>query len=296
MIHFPSSLARLPDGELRAGGTDLGERRRRGVSGGPVVDLRDVPDLDTLVAGRVGARVTVAALAAHPDVVRDWPGLAKAAGALATPQIRAVATVGGSLCQRSRCSYFRDPDIACAKKGGDDCPARTGDHIWHTLYDIGGCVAVHPSTVACALLAYDAGIEVQSAQGSAVRTIVEFLGDGHDATREHTLAANEVLTAVILPQPVREKAAYFRVAHRARAEWPLAEVVVRRTPAGARVAVGGVAATPLRLFQVERALDEGGTLEQAASVAAAHAKPLPGTAYKAKLLEGAVLTALEMAG
>ena len=101
--------------EFRAGGTDLSERRRSGVSRGGVLDI----DAPAGVAGdpggglRMGALTTVAALAADPAIARDYPGLAAAAGGLATPQIRRVATLGGNIAQRNRCWYFRNPDIAC---------------------------------------------------------------------------------------------------------------------------------------------------------------------------------------
>ena len=82
--------------------------------------------------------------------------MAASAHGLATPQIRHLATLGGNLAQRSRCWYFRNPHIACLKKGGSDCPARSGNHLYHVAFDLGPCVAPHPSTMAAALLAYDA--------------------------------------------------------------------------------------------------------------------------------------------
>ncbi len=304
MTNFPRLLVEIGEGELRAGGTDLMERRKSGVASGPVVDIRDVPDLESIVDGRIGAKVRIADLGRDPGVRVGWKGVAEAAASLATPQIREVATVGGNLCQRPRCWYFRDPASNCLKKGGTTCMAREGDHLFHACLDSGGCVAVHASTLACALLAYDAGVEVFRPPGLKptrnarpdVRTIAEFLGDGADATRENTLERGEVVAHVVLPNAVPdEKSSYFRAIHRARAEWPLAEVVVRLGSAGSRVAVGGVANVPLRLHSVEAALDAGEPWEKAASRAKEGARPLPMTYYKVDIMVGAILCALEVA-
>ena len=150
--------------EFRAGGTDLSERRRSGVSSGAIVDIDSAMAPSGVQAApggglRIGALTSVAALASDPDVARDYPGLAAAAAGLATPQIRRVATLGGNLAQRNRCWYFRNPDIACLKKGGEGCPAREGNGLYSVVFDTGPCVAPHPSTLATALVAYDAVVE-----------------------------------------------------------------------------------------------------------------------------------------
>ena len=146
--------------EFRAAGTDLSERRRSGVSGGPLVDI--VPTAETTGiainetgALRIGASTTIAAIAASARIAA-YPGFAAAASGLATPQIRQLATLGGNLAQRSRCWYYRNPHFSCLKKGGAGCPAREGNHLYGVAFDLGPCVAPHPSTMATALLAYDA--------------------------------------------------------------------------------------------------------------------------------------------
>ncbi len=269
MIAFPTSaaeaaalLASRPDAAARAGGTDLEDLRHRGLRRGPTVDLRDVADLSTLNVTwdgglRIGAGVRLAALAADPTVRAGWPGLAQAAGGLATPQVRAAATVGGSLLQDVRCWYYRDPAAACLKKGGSRCLAREGDALQHACYDLGACIAPHPSTLAMVLLALDASVEVQGGPGL---NIVSLLGDGSDPRRTHTLAPDAVVTAIVLPAaPAGVRAAYHRTIQRARAEWPLVEAYVHIEVEGGkiarpRVAVGGVANRPLRLLEVEAAL------------------------------------------
>jgi xanthine dehydrogenase YagS FAD-binding subunit len=307
MIEFPSAIdtAAFREGEIRAGGTDLQERRRLHRSRAAVIDLRDVPGLDQVArrdAGtHVGALVRIAAIAEHAELRRDYPGLAAAAGGLATPEIRGRATLGGNLMQEVRCWYYRRPGADCLRAGGRGCPARAGDHLFHVCFDRGPCVAPHPSTLATALLAYEARVEVA---GGEARTIEALYGDGSDP-RPSTLPPGSLVTGVSLPAPVPgERAAYVRATARARAEWPLVECVARLVVEGglvrlARVTVGGVAPVPLRLAEVERLLAgapaTAAAIAAASAFAAAGANPLPMTAYKAELLPGTVLEALEQA-
>jgi xanthine dehydrogenase YagS FAD-binding subunit len=309
VIRFPRTLgeAATAGGEIRAGGTDVQELRRSGVSRGPVVDLRDLEGLDRIGwdeggAARIGALVKVSAVAEDERVRRSYPGLALAAGDLATPQIRAVGTVGGNLLQRNRCPYFRNPAAGCFKKGGGSCPAREGDHLHGVVFDLGPCVAPHPSTLGMVLLAYEAVIEVH---GRLPLPVSDLYGDGKDPHHDHQLGEGELLTGVSLPEPVAgERAAYFRAISRAYSEWPLVECVARLVIEGgeirhARVAVGGVANVPLRLPKVEEALVGGPanarTFGRAADVAAEGVSPLPMTVYKVPLLRGTVLETLERA-
>src|SRR4029453_13603532 len=191
-----------------------------------------------------------AMLAADSRLAQSYPGLAQAAAALATPQIRSTGTLGGNLLQRNRCWYYRHPDIACLKKEGANCPARTGNHLVHVCFDLGPCVAPHPSTLGMALLAYEAEVEVA---GATTRSVAEIYGDGSDGRRDHQLGEHEILTAVRMPRPLDgERAAYFRATSRAQAEWPLAEALARLAVSGgritfARVTVGGGAPGPLRV-------------------------------------------------
>jgi xanthine dehydrogenase YagS FAD-binding subunit len=306
-------LPKTPDeavsavGEYRAGGTELQERRRQGISDGSIVDLRDVSALRGLEVTedgglRIGAGTRMAELAELAEVREGYPGFAAAAEGLATPQIRAVGTLGGNLLQRTRCWYYRSPEATCLKKGGNRCYAREGDHLFHACFDLGSCVSVHPSTLGMALLAYDASVQIH---GGGARSVAELYGDGSDARRDHHLEEGALLTAVTLPPPRRgERAAYFRAISRSRSEWPLVEVLARLVVEGetitdAWVAVGGVAPRPLRRPEVEVALKgkpaTAETLEAAAQHAAAGATPLPMTTYKVDLLPRTVLETLERA-
>jgi xanthine dehydrogenase YagS FAD-binding subunit len=294
-------------GEIRAGGTDLQERRRSGIASGPIVDISRIAGLDKIIwnsdgSVTIGALVTIDAIASDEQIQRHYPGLALSAGGLATPQIRTRATLGGGLLQRNRCWYFRHPEFNCYKKGGDSCPSRTGEHQYGVVFDLGPCVYPHPSTLGMTLLTYEAQIEVQ---GQGRRPIAALFGDGSDPSRDHLLDEGELLAAVILPPPIaNERAAYFRAITRAEAEWPLVEASVRllvesETIRLARVAVGGVANIPLRLPEVEAALEgqplSQATLEQAAATASKGTRPLPMTSYKVALLQNTVLETLERA-
>ncbi len=294
-VRYPTAQGQAVWGHRRAGGTDVMDRLRHGRITGALVDLRDVAGLEGLVAlpgGSVeaGAKVTLARLATDAKVRAGWPGLADAAGGLATPQIRQVATVGGSLLQRTRCAWFRSPDFTCHKSGGSGCPALAADHHWNSIFGAGPCVAPHPSTLAVALLAFD-GLVL--ADGRGTLTVPELYGDGQAADREHTLTDEQLLVGIRLPPPLPgATSGWFRTASRARAEWPLVEAVIRLVPGGMRVAVGGVAPVPMRLPAVEAALEAGEGVAAAAK-AIAGATSNPGSAYKVTLLERTIATLLE---
>ena len=283
--------------EFRAGGTDLSERRRSGVSRGQIVDLTPTDTMTGIAwgqdgAARIGAMVTIETLASDARVRNAYLGLAGAAASLATPQIRTVGTLGGNLAQRSRCWYFRNPHLACLKKGGPVCPARAGNHLYGVAFDLGPCVAPHPSTLAAALLAYDATVTTNERSGL---TIGELLGDGSDGTVDNKLKPGEYIIHVDIRAPLEgEHAGYHRVISRTYAEWPLVEAVVRVVLVGkrfefVRVTAGGIAPVPLRFVDVEEALrssaSEVTSIRQAAALSAKNAKPLSSTAYKLKLLE-----------
>lgn len=319
MIVFPktvdATLTALAEGgaELRAGGTDLQERRQHllihGRAAPKTVDLRDLAELEAIESSQRGARIgalaSLQSVADHPGLAALWPGLAEACGALANPQIRRLATVGGNLLQKPRCWYYRHPEYACLRKGGPTCFAREGDHLWHVAFDRSPCAAPHPSTVGMALMAYEAEVEVAMAPGEKpVRLpVAEVLEQ--DALEAQDGSSSALITAVLLGPPLaEERTAYVRASNRALAEWALAEVTVRLRRHKdrldfVRVAVGGVAPTPLRLTAVEDALIaeaiEPELLAKAAKLAREGAQPLPQTGYKLDLLEAVVLDALEQA-
>lgn len=285
--------------EFRAAGTDLSERRRSGVSKGPVIDLV-LPGDDGIVwgadgAATIGAFATIETIATDKRIKEAYPGVAATALGLATPQIRHLATIGGNLAQRSRCWYFRNPHIACLKKGGSDCPARTGNHLYSVAFDLGPCVAPHPSSMAAALLAYDAVVTTDRRKEISIE---ELLGYSSDGRADHALQPGETIRSITLPAPLAgERARYKRAISRSYAEWPLVEICARAVIADGqfkfvRIAAGGIAPRPLRLTVSEAALEgrppTEATIANAAKLAADGAKPLPMTGYKLELLSGLV--------
>lgn len=313
-VEFPTNWDEVEprsSAELRAGGTDLsGRRHLRVLRGLPLPDLVDLRDLDPRAAIQptdgggllLPATTRISLLASHAGVSARYPGLSGAAATLATPEIRAVATLAGNLLQSTRCSYFRNPSLSCFKSGGDHCPAREGDHLLHACFDIGPCVSVHPSTLGTALLAYDATIHLHD---DARLSIEQLFRDGTDPRVDHHLPPDTAIRAVELSAPnVGERSAYVRTISRARAEWPMVEVAVRLTVVDGRighavVALGGVAPRPRRASAVEQALRgspaTARVFERAALEARKGANPLPMTEYKADLLAPSVLEALERA-
>jgi xanthine dehydrogenase YagS FAD-binding subunit len=294
-----------PAAEFRAAGTDLSERLRSGIARGPVIDLTAKIESGISFAAdgtaSIGALTTIEAIAADQALAAAYPGLAATAGGLATPQIRHLATLGGNLAQRSRCWYYRNPHIACLKKGGVDCPARPGNHLYHVAFDTGPCIAPHPSSMAVALLAYEATIiETDRRDGLSVG---DLLGDGSDGSRDHALQQGEMIRRIVLPAPVAgERAFYKRAISRAYAEWPLVEVCARAVVTDGRfrfvrLAAGGIAPRPLRLMASEALLlgaeANEETMLEAARRATTDASPLPMTGYKLDLLIGLVNDLLE---
>ncbi|MEE2828958.1 MAG: FAD binding domain-containing protein, partial [Myxococcota bacterium] len=307
MIRFPIDLAEalVCPGEIRAGGTDVLVRRKLGIARGDLVDLRDLPGLDRVEdlsavpedrgeqasggvqAGgrmRLGALVRIAGLLAD-ERLSAWPLLLEAARSI-PPQIRHQATVGGNLLQRVRCWYFRHPDFPCLKKGGGICFARIGDHHQHSCFDLGPCLAPHPSTLGTALVALDALAEVG---GGQALPLVDLLDSGGDQRREHGLEPGQVLTGIVLPEPwVGGRSGWSRTASQPKGAWPSVEVAVQIALDGgriraARVVAGAVAIRPLRMTAVEEAIsglaaDEA--LDAAEDAATAGANPPPGAAWK----------------
>jgi xanthine dehydrogenase YagS FAD-binding subunit len=294
-----------PQPEYRAAATDLSERLRSGIAKGPVIDLASKVESRISFAddgaAAIGAFTTIEAIASDKGIAAAYPGLAATAGGLATPQIRHLATLGGNLAQRSRCWYYRNPHIACLKKGGLDCPARTGNHLYHVAFDAGPCIAPHPSSMAVALLAYEATtIDTDRRDGLSIS---DLLGDGSDGGRDHALQQGEVIRRIVLPPPVAgERALYKRAISRSYAEWPLVEVCARAVVTDGRfrfvrLAAGGIAPRPLRLLASEALLlgaeANEETMLEAARRATTDANPLPMTEYKLDLLIGVVNDLLE---
>lgn len=293
-----------PSARIHAGGTDLlGCLRDHVMAAEKVVSISSVAELRGIAATadgglRIGALTTIAEIAAHPVIKEKYTAVAQAASVVASPQLRNQGTIGGNLCQRPRCWYFRG-DYACTRKGGDTCYAIGGEHQYHAIFGGGACWIVHPSDTAPALVALDATVRVASAKGSRVVALEKFyvLPDDN-AQKETVLEPGEIVTDVLLP-PVDPaiRSSYRKV--RARGSWDFAMTgfaLAISLKAGkvdrVRAVLSGVAPTPWRSLNIEQALlqkklDQA-TITKAGEAAIAGAKPLEHNAYKVHMVRGVV--------
>jgi xanthine dehydrogenase YagS FAD-binding subunit len=299
------------DAEIKAGGVDLVDRMKEGIdSPKTVVSILEIAGHDRIEAGppaKIGALATLAAIADDPGLRKAYPALAAAASGAATPQIRHMATLGGNLCQRPRCWYYRLEEFDCSKKGGRECFAREGENRFHAIFDTDlTCCCVHPSATGTALLAYGASLEIVGPKGTRKLPIDQFFHRPvTDPTRENTLVAGEIVAAVAIPAPAAgARSAYRKLKEKESFDWPLVETCVDLTIDGgvvrsARVVFGSVAPTPYRSKAAEAALVGGRTgddlARRAAEAAIADARPLTQNAYKVTLAKVELERALRQA-
>ncbi len=251
---------------VHAGGTDLLGCLRDGVfTADTVVSVTGLKELkglgETPEGGlRLGALVPVAEVAENKLVAGRWPALAQAAGAVASPQLRNQGTIGGNLCQKPRCWYYRG-DFPCLRKGGDLCYAYQGENTYHAILGGGPCFIVHPSDTASALVAYDAAVTVAGPKGTRRVPVAELhVSPSVDPQRETVLAPDEILTEVLVPPPPPGTRSRYRKV-RARQAWDfalagaaLAVTLDGDRVARARVVLSGVAPVPWRSAPAEQAL------------------------------------------
>jgi xanthine dehydrogenase YagS FAD-binding subunit len=264
-----ATLASVEPGRARplAGGTDLLPLMKSRIDAPEVLlNVKRMADLprDIAVDGngaRLGALATLADLELHPDLLRVWPVLSQAAATAASPQLRNMATLGGTLLQRPRCWYYRNPRFQCWLKGGEECTARLGQNEMHAVFETGECRAVHPSDVACALSVLDARVELCGAKGFRKLTISDFFAAPTESRRTLTIIGDdELVVAVHLPAAAQETRSVFLKAMD-RAVWAFATVsvaahmqIVEGRIRTLDVALGGVAAVPWLISEKLEAL------------------------------------------
>jgi xanthine dehydrogenase YagS FAD-binding subunit len=303
-----SLLAEKPRSVLKAGGIDLIDHMKEHLlEPSRVVDLRAVPGLDRIEAAsdgglRIGPLATLADVAGHPDVRRTHAALAEACAEAASPQIRNVATIGGNLLQRPRCWYYRLESYHCLKKGGTLCYTVNGENRYHVIFGGGPCYAVHPSNAAVALLAFDAELVLEGAQGRRTVAAADFFVEpAEDSLRENRLGDGEILVEIRVPSAPGARSRYETARERAAFDWPLAAVAVvlrggAEAVADPRIVLGAVAPVPWRVPRAEAAV-AGQALTRAAADAAGEAAtvgaaPLSDNGYKVALVRTLVRRAL----
>jgi xanthine dehydrogenase YagS FAD-binding subunit len=289
-----------PGAMALAGGVDLLDRLKEHLDEPTrLVSLRKLPGLAEIKvsggAATIGANVTLAQLAADAQLRKSHPIIGAAAGHAATPQLRAMATIGGNLAQRPRCWYFRAEEFVCRKKGGADCFAQSGDNSMHAVFDNKQCAAPHPSTVATALVALGARVTIAGKKPREVELAKFFVAPDVDIRREVDLAPGELITGLSIPAaPANLKTAYTKQVAKQSFDWPLVDVAVAlaidgRTCKQATIVLGAVAPTPRRAIEAEKAL-VGSTVDimaagKAARAAIASATPLAHNDHKVRILE-----------
>jgi xanthine dehydrogenase YagS FAD-binding subunit len=292
-------------GTFLAGGTTLVDLMKLNVlTPRHVQDINALPlrGIDTTDGLRIGALERMSDIAAHPGV---YPVISRALLLSASQQLRNMASIGGNLLQRTRCTYFRDVAMPCNKRQpGSGCPAVSGANRMHALLGTSdSCVATHASDVAVALVALGAQIRLVSATGSRTVTLADFYRPPGDSPEvENDLRPGELIAEVLVPRlDWASQSTYVKVRDRQSYEFALCSAAVALDVrdariVDARVAVGGVATVPWRLESVEAALRGAPvsleSFEAAASVAADGATPLSANGFKVSLLKRTVVRAL----
>lgn len=295
-------------GSPMGGGTDLvGLMKSRIVNPEVVVDLKVVDALTYIRANgggfEIGAATTVADVQFSQEIGKSHPMLQKAASVVASQQIRNQGTVGGNLCQRPRCWYYRNTMTPCLRRDGTFCSAVLGENKYHAILGGAGCFIVHPSDLAPTLIALDARAKISGPEGSKVVPMEQFFVlPKDDLHNENILQPGEILEEVQLPAPMQGGKQVF-LKHRIRQVWDFAilSVACQMQVQGnairdVRLVLGAVAPAPWRCHIAEEIL-RGATLspevvDRAIKAELAKARPMTQNAYKIDLAAAMMRQAL----
>ena len=294
---------------LNAGGTELlstlkGEHLLNYPE--TVINIKTIPGLDDIKEDskglRIGALTTLSNIAGSSVVKEKYKVLAEAAYAVATPQIRNMATLAGNLCQEVRCWYYRYPHaiggrLLCLRKGSGPCLAVSGDNRYHAILGGKGCFAVSPSDTAVALTALNAVMKIAGARKNRIVPVKDFF-----TTLGNVLQPGEIVTEIQIPKPLDEaKQTFLRLTLRRPVDFAIVSVAsVISLESGickdASIALGAVAPMPIKVLKAERILKrkplESRTAEEAAEAAVVGAKPLSMNAYKVEIAKALVKRAI----
>ena len=263
-----------------------------------LINIKSVPGMAFIEeeAGmlRIGAATLLCDVALSRIVKERYPALAEAVGRVGHPHIREMGTLGGNICQLTRCWYFRVPAnrFFCRRKGGDTCYALTGDGRYHSIFGgVAGCVAVNPSDVAPALVALGARIKT-------TRRVVEaegfFSAKGCAST---VLDENEIVSEVRIPAPSPgTKSAFIKYALRKSIDFPIVNCAAVIGPKEARICLNAVFNNPYRAAAAEevilgKPIDEA-IADAAGAAAVSAARPLKSNRYKVQIARTLVKRAI----
>jgi len=282
---------------LYAGGTDALDMIKHDIIAPEnVINLKTIPNMDKIRTSPehglgIGALVKIADIAESKYVIENYPVLAQAAKEVASPQLRNMGTIGGNICQRPRCWYFRE-DFDCLRKDGGTCYAYDGENKYHCIIGGGPCYIVHPSDMAVALLALDAHVIIHFDKGERTIPISEFFILPEDYyLKENILKPGEIITEIIVP-PLNENVKSGYVKFKERGAWDFAVVsvgAVVKIKNGkideARVALGGVAPKPWMEEEFNNKLigADKASIKNVMNVLLKDAEPLTKNEYKITL-------------
>lgn len=294
--------------EILAGGTDLLALMKDDVVVPKrLINIKDIKDLRGVSSSaqglRIGALTTLGDLADHDTVRKNYPALAEALMEAASPQIRNLATLGGNLCQRPRCWYFRNGFGLLPKDEAGKELVASGENRYHAILgNEGPAKFVSPSTVVPILIAYGARIRVEGPKGKRELPLEKFfVTPKNEGEREHDLRPNEVVTEIVIPPASDLKAAHYEIRQKEVFDWPLAVAGVALKMRGsnvesARIVLGYVAPVPWPSPEAEQAMVgqpiNKDNAQKAAEAALTNARPLSHNAYKVKLARVAVTRAI----
>ena len=293
------------EARLHAGGTDLlGCLRDEVFTASKIVSigqLNDLRGIREMKGGgvQIGALTSIAEVAGHPLIRKQYPALAKGAGEVASPALRNQGTLGGNICQKPRCWYYRG-EFHCLRKGGDRCYAVQGENHYHCLFGSDQiCYMVHPSDTAPALMAYEATVRIAGPKGTRRVPIDRFfVRPGEDFQKETVVGSGEIVMQILLPPSIRGlRSSYRRIRARRSWDFALAGVALALQFEGeevrkARVVLSGAAPIPWRSREAEEVLTgkrlERETISRAAKTAMEKAQPLAHNGYKIPLFRGLI--------
>lgn len=309
--------AAKPETRFLAGGTTLVDLMKLNVERpARLVDITRLSGLDTIEVSadviRIGALAKMSKVADHADIKAAAPVLCESLWRAASAQLRNMASIGGNLMQRTRCTYFRDPGAYtnCNKRNpGSGCAAIEGVNRNHAVLGVSDtCIAIYPGDFAVSLVAFDAKVIVRGSSDRIIPVDDFFLLPGQTPHFEHPLAPGEMIVGIEIPRsPALQRSHYLKVRDRASYEFAAASAAVGieleadgKTIRDVRIAVGGVATKPWRLRAVEaslkgKTLDEA-TLRAAAAASVKGAKSSGHNAFKIELTPKVVARALMTAG
>jgi xanthine dehydrogenase YagS FAD-binding subunit len=288
----------LTYGKVIAGGTDLIGGLRRGIdptSPDFLVNIKKIDALKGIIEDaeglHIGPLTSVEDCRTNPTIVSKYNLISQAATRTSTWELRTMGTIGGNICQETRCWYYRARRnrFNCIRKGGTVCYLQLGyNHFGSIFGGPGGCYTAHPSDLAPALISLDASLKITGKAGERIVKLEDFytyLGN--------VLTEYEIITDIVVPTPeVGAKGTFLKQAIRKAIDFALVNVAVFISPGDARIVLGGVYPTPYRATAAEDVVEAGGTAEEAADAAVATAHPLGYNGYKVDIAKALVKRAI----